>query len=176
MTHNTFPLFQVLVHKFHINEWELEKDNILSLVPFDDEKFRTVEINYTDYFDKKEKTYENKFLSLAKPYLDEFLQTSEYKFDKVDEIWCQRYKSSNYHPPHDHGAFGYSCVFYAKLDDKVHPSTIFLSPFQGVDGNHTVESIMVTEGDLVIFPSNLMHMAPPHLSDKDRIIISFNLL
>ena len=33
----------------------------------------------------------------------------------------------------------------------------------------------VEEGDLVIFPSNLFHMAPPHYSDKYRTIISFNL-
>ena len=33
----------------------------------------------------------------------------------------------------------------------------------------------VVEGDLVIFPSNLFHMAPPHSSDKHRTIISFNL-
>ena len=33
----------------------------------------------------------------------------------------------------------------------------------------------VVEGDLVIFPSNLYHMAPPHYSDKYRTIISFNL-
>ena len=31
------------------------------------------------------------------------------------------------------------------------------------------------EGDLVIFPANLFHMAPPHYSDKLRTIISFNL-
>ena len=33
----------------------------------------------------------------------------------------------------------------------------------------------VEEGDLVIFPANLFHMAPPHYSDKYRTIISFNL-
>ena len=176
MKHNTFPLFQILLHKIHIKEWESKKDHLLSLIPFNDEKYRTAEINYTDYFDKNEKSYENEFLSLIRPYLDEFLKTSDYKFTRVDEIWCQRYKSNDYHPPHDHGAFGYSCVFYAKLDEDEHPSTISLSPFQSIEGNHDVESIVVAEGDLVIFPCNLMHMAPSHRSDKDRIIISFNLL
>ena len=175
---DTFPIFQILAHKIYIKEWESEKENILSLVPFDSSAPRTVEddIEYTDFFEKKEKEYEHAFLSLVKPYLDSFLEESEYKFSRVTEMWCQKYLSGDYHAPHDHGPQGYACVFYAKLDDKVHPGTMFFSPFQGVDGGHSVQSFAVTEGDLVIFPCSLMHMAPPHHSEKDRIIIAFNLL
>tara|TARA_E500000331_G_C17225268_1_gene700001 strand:+ start:48 stop:593 length:546 start_codon:yes stop_codon:yes gene_type:complete len=181
MSHNTYLLFQVLIHKICIKEWELEKDNILSLIPFDDEKFKTKEINYTDftsvYSDEMEKMYQVKFSSLVKPYIEEFGKTSDYKFTSMSKVWCQRYNKNDYHAPHDHGANGYSAVFYAQIDSEVHPSTKFFSPFMGLDGGHERDqSIMVDEGDLVIFPSNILHMAPPHYSDKERIIMSFNLV
>ena len=172
---DTVPLFQVLLHKITIPEWELEKDNILSLIPFGDEKYRTAKFYYTYYFDKNEKLYANVFLDLIRPYLDEFLKTSEYKFTKVDEIWCQRYKKHNFHTPHDHGPRGYACVFYAEMDPEVHGSTEFLSPSPNVDGGKGVKSIRVMEGDLVLFPCNLFHQSPPHLSEKNRTIIAFNL-
>ena len=91
-------------------------------------------------------------------------------------LWCQRYKSRDYHVPHDHGTVGYSCVFYARINPKVHKSTLFFSPFAAESGSRDTSSIAVEEGDLVIFPSGLLHMAPPHDSDQDRIIISLNLL
>jgi len=120
--------------------------------------------------------YEPVFLSMISPYLKQFLKRADYKFTEVSRVWTQRYSKGDYHAPHDHGPEGFACVFYAQLDPKVHLSTEFIQPWIPHTGNRDMESPdNVVEGDLVIFPSNLMHMAPPHMSDKYRTIISFNL-
>ena len=36
--------------------------------------------------------------------------------------------------------------------------------------------LQVEEGDLIIFPAHVLHMAPPHYDDKMRVIFSFNLI
>ena len=34
----------------------------------------------------------------------------------------------------------------------------------------------VKEGDIVFFPSQLLHYANPNTSDKERVILSFNMM
>jgi len=120
--------------------------------------------------------YEPVFLSMISPYLKQFLKRADYKFTEVSRVWTQRYSKGDYHPPHDHGPEGFACVFYAQLDPKEHLPTEFMQPWIPHAGDRDMSSPDdVVEGDLVIFPSNLMHMAPPHMSDKYRTIISFNL-
>jgi len=120
--------------------------------------------------------YEPVFLSMISPYLKQFLKRADYKFTEVSRVWTQRYSKGDYHAPHDHGPEGFACVFYAQLDPEIHLPTEFIQPWIPHTGNRDMESPdNVVEGDLVIFPSNLMHMAPPHMSDKYRTIISFNL-
>ena len=176
MNYNTISLFKIEIHKFSIKEWKSKKDDILSLVPFDNEECTGL-INYTDFHAIDEKPYQKEFFSLLEPYLSEFRKNCAYQFKEMPAMWCQRYYTNEYHPPHDHGAIGYSAVFYASLDNKVHDSTLFYSPLQGLNGmREDPRSITVSEGDLIIFPANLLHMAPAHQSEKERTIISFNLL
>ena len=61
------------------------------------------------------------------------------------------------------------------MNPEVHPSTHFFSPFGNHLGFKENRLLRVDEGDLVIFPASLTHMAPPHYSDEERIIISFNI-
>ena len=120
--------------------------------------------------------YEPIFLSMISPYLREFLKISDFKFSEIGRVWIQRYSKGDYHAPHDHGPEGYACVFYAELDPEEHSATEFMQPWVPHTGSRDMESPDdVVEGDLVIFPINLFHMAPPHSSDKYRTIISFNL-
>ena len=120
--------------------------------------------------------YEPIFLSMISPYLREFLKISDYKFSEVGRVWTQRYSKGDYHAPHDHGPEGFACVFYAELDPEEHDVTEFMQPWIPHTGSREMGCPDdVEEGDLVIFPINLFHMAPPHNSDKYRTIISFNL-
>jgi hypothetical protein len=147
------------------------------MIPFEDPKYTTADPNifYTDFFSGHKKEYQDSFLSIVKPYLDEFHEICSYKFTAINEFWCQKYKAGDTHIPHTHGALGYACVFYAKLSEE-HEGTFFYSPFINESGVNESGGVLVKEGDLLIFPSNLLHMARPHASNEDRIIIAFNLI
>ena len=166
-------LFTVSVFHFSVKEWAKERDHILGMIP--ETNNAEDHIKYTDYFEFKIPEYQNAVVDLIEPYLTKFYEIANYKFNGIKNMWCQKYDARDYHCPHDHGSLGYSCVLYAKMNQE-HPSTLFFSPFNDETGTHQCSSLPCKEGDIIIFPSNLMHMAPPHDSEEERIIISFNLV
>tara|TARA_X000001036_G_scaffold308166_1_gene286851 strand:- start:287 stop:814 length:528 start_codon:yes stop_codon:yes gene_type:complete len=173
---NTFPLFSVNAYRVNIKDWSKKhRDRILDLVP-DVQKQTNIgsRIHYTDYHNSTLPPYHSELMKVLTPYLEDFLK--ENGINHIATLWCQKYKSGDYHPPHDHGSVGFSAVLYAKLDSDVHPSTQFFPPFPSENGTKVSKSFQVEEGDLIIFPAHVLHMAPPHYDDKMRVIFSFNLI
>ena len=169
----SLDLYKVVIHKINISNWQQHKNRILSLVPFSSEKFNTnEELSYSDYFEK-DRHYGDELLDVIKPHLADFEKM--YKICDFGVPWCQGYLHSDWHSPHNHGSQGYSCIFYANYDSEVHQPTEYTAPFPDIFGNIGGARPEVEEGDLVIFPSFLVHTAPPSGSDKERIIFSFNL-
>ena len=182
----TFPLFSINVHKIKIKDWsEKHRDRILALVSEDEDVYDrgsnelnpeiSFKVLYTDYFKNFGKCppYTNELFNLLDPHLEEFYKQNE--ISRVTSLWCQKYQRSDYHEPHDHGSIGYSAVLYAKLNPKVHPGTKFFSPFPNEKGCKESIYADVEEGDLLIFPAHILHMAPPHYdTDELRVIFSFN--
>ena len=59
----------------------------------------------------------------------------------------------------------------------IHEATKFYSPFNDPATGDLMEyQPFVKEGDLVIFPSYLLHEGPVNKSDKERVIVSFNIM
>ena len=181
MNLNKTSIFTVDVFRAHVDGWKSMKKEILSLVDFDNKDARREKnLTYTDfnlYATGKtvlDSPYKRHFIDLIHPILSEFRNTV-FKYEKIEGPWCQRYVAGDWHSAHDHGPRGYSAVFYAKINPDVHEATMFTSPFP-IEGTMGSVSPNVSEGDLIIFPSSLLHTAPPHKSDEDRIVFSFNLL
>ena len=65
---------------------------------------------------------------------------------------------------------------YVDYDPSVHKSTKFYNPFpNAILGGYLEDShIDVKEGDLLVFPSNVLHESVSNDSDIPRTIISFN--
>ena len=179
-------LFSTNVWIFHVKEWKDVKDEILSLIP---DINKTPSNNpadltkdlvfYTDYFDfdtPELSEYRNKFLDLVSPYIREFAKnTPKKKIKDIKNIWCQKYGAGDYHPPHDHGPTGYSAVFFASVVDEKKDGTHFFSNHWDEYGERTELKAPAAEGNLIFFPSYLMHSSTVHHSDEKRIIISMNL-
>tara|TARA_B100001029_G_scaffold18877_1_gene12560 strand:- start:86 stop:634 length:549 start_codon:yes stop_codon:yes gene_type:complete len=179
----TFPIFSINAHRIKIEDWsEKHRDRILDLVPEQDEEMLNGgmsdnKIHYTDYFSslKKVPPYTKELFEVLDPYLEDFFEKNE--ISRITSVWCQKYKSSDYHAPHDHGSIGYSAVLYAKLDATIHPGTQFFSPFPTEKGCKETLYAKAEEGDLLIFPAHILHMAPPHYDSNElRVIFSFNFL
>lgn len=166
-------LFTISATKYHIRQWAEHRDRILDMIPKQNDA--DDHIKFTDYLESNNDEYKEDVIFLLQPYLNDFHQRCHYKFRGIANIWCQRYDARDHFIPHDHGPVGYSAVLYAKLTDE-HKSTIFFSPFNDETGSHPCYSVPAREGDVVLFPANLMHAALPHDSKDERVIISFNLV
>eukprot|EP01038_Epipyxis_sp_PR26KG_P007932 gene7932-10765_t len=117
------------------------------------------------------------FSATIRSYLMEtfLLEKSEHliKLENIF-IWCSVHANGSYHQAHHHASSVLSGVFYITSPPKS-GSIVFEDP----RGSHppfgkTLE-IQPKPGDLVLFPSWLIHRVSPTLTNEPRISISFNL-
>ena len=88
----------------------------------------------------------------------------QYQSIVIDQLWYQQYLQSDFHQFHIHNA-QYSAIYYLELKDNTYTQII---------NNNTIEDIEVTEGDVVVMPSTVVHRCPVVESEYRRTIISFN--
>ena len=164
--------FSIYIVKDTIRNWYRYKKELLSLVK---DIPLVAEGYYSDYFIKEKKIYSDRFFEILSPTLKKFGETVDRPFN-IPEVWAQRYiKGGASHQCHNHGALGFSAVFYASLG-KTDRGTRFICPFNdSVDGSNIDYVPKVKEGDIIFFPSFLMHQSTPSIDDTERIIFSFNL-
>lgn len=169
--------------------------NILSVIPYyqysvlnwpDKKKKLLSEINSSLFYrnnsdefytDKGNSQYLQNFLNI----FDSELQSlgHDLKANKLEilDVWCVKYKMYDFHVPHTHGNCDLSGILYFDFIEDLHSPTYYV-----IDSMHhlckntlinTTEN--VKEGDMLIFPSNLLHFTKPNFSTADRIIISFDI-
>ena len=100
-------------------------------------------------------------------YLDEWAKGYHCKGWNVNQIWFQQYHNTGRHGWHIHG-HNYTGVYYLDLPEGT-PNT------QIANEDGTVITVDVKEGDVLIFPSYVIHRAPVNESDRVKTIISWNM-
>ena len=171
--------FPTPICKYSLESWSRHKDRILTLI--NDLPFYEEEGLYTDYYtncklydEKKRPSYYHDVVEVLQPVLDEF----SHMYPKeviIKEMWAQRYTTKNYHAPHNHGPLGYSAVFYAQFANDHEVYHFYSSHLDYITGEHLEFTPKVSEGDIVFFPSAILHQCKAVQSDTDRIIFSFNI-
>jgi len=178
---NIHSMFSVPIVHYPIANWAENKAKILAALPPEDDEHKAPEDNglYTDFFynshtDNKElPDYFHTVLGVIKPYLADFSEERRVEF--ID-MWYQKYYKNVQHQVHTHGHSGWSSVIYVEFDPFLHEPTQFYSPFKNPwNGNLETFQPPVKEGDMVLFPSTVMHEAPVNRSDTRRTIISYNI-
>ena len=173
------PMFAVPIVYYPIENWSENKKKILDALPPEDDS--QLEPNgtglYTDFFIngkvKELPSYFDTVLDVIKPYLKDFMDGNPVDFV---EMWYQKYYNMVEHKTHCHGFTGWSSIIYLEFDPKVHQSTRFFSPFrQPWDCDVEVFQPKVKEGDMILFPSSVLHEAPVNRTDIRRTIISYNI-
>lgn len=87
---------------------------------------------------------------------------------RLNEIWFQQYGSFSQHGWHTHGS-NFTNVYYLELP-KDSPKTQLIEPY-----TKNKFYLEVEEGDLVTFPSFILHRTGPNVSQDPKSIISFNI-
>jgi len=91
---------------------------------------------------------------------------------EILSCWFQQYEESEYHTWHNHGRCSYSAVYFLELAD-ANMATEFITPYSA-PGHSLVEQFIVREGDIVIFPSGLVHRSTKNSGCK-KTSIAMNL-
>ena len=160
--------------KFH----DAIKGNLMHLIngAYND----TVSLKSEYYGDKihrldwsKNLDYSREWVKYIKPRLEEHFTICandlNYKECEVRGMWYQQYLTNNVHGWHTHGE-NYTGVYYLELP-KDAPKTELIDQYD----IHKKITINAKEGDIVIFPSFIIHRAPKITNDTRKTIISFNL-
>ena len=107
-----------------------------------------------------------------KPLLDNLLtdiaQSCGYMESQVNELWFQQYYTNDKHGWHTHGS-NFTGVYYLELPNDS-PRTQLTNPFTQSD----IFVPDIKEGDILIFPSYVIHRAPKVIDNLRKTIISFN--
>jgi hypothetical protein len=92
-----------------------------------------------------------------------------YEFFRLKEIWFQQYEQNSHHGWHVHGS-NWTNVYFLELPEDS-PKTQFINPYDQT----TVAEFDIKEGDILTFPSFVIHRAPPNLGTSRKTIISWNM-
>jgi len=170
-------IFTIKFARIKVSDWERKKNEILKnageLIYEKHPKGEFLETNFSEYKDEPDRM---NVRELLEDELSDFMLTSGARV-LVNGSWLERSTKGMSHSVHNHGALGYSAACYVCYDSEVHTPTQFIAPFNNsITGMITqYEPDDIVEGDLILFPSYLHHYTKPNLSDKERIVLSFNL-
>ena len=192
------PLFPIPVYKTKIPE---KFSRITSF--FNNQKFKsglpqedqwgTYSIN-TYILDEPEcKDLKNYILENLLIFSKNYLDISSKTF-KITQSWISLKRPNQYHKPHSHSNSIISGVFYYGKHIPKTPSIEFHSPFEprNCPGNNLLSTtfnnnsynqynvpivpINTTPGDLILFPSWLLHSVPPNNTEFNRYSLAFNVV
>jgi hypothetical protein len=82
-------------------------------------------------------------------------------------VWFQQYAKNDFHDWHVHSNALYSAVYFLDVDDNT-PTTTFRVKDDIIE--HEVK-----EGEIIVFPSSILHCSKPNKSEKLKTVIAFNL-
>jgi hypothetical protein len=169
--------FNKFFYIFDVKEHEYFKEKILGRINFFQHQNKNLGveeyisfISNTDWQYNSINWYEN-FLSINdKKRYQEFIKKTFRKNVIISNTWFNQYypNSGSDHPFHDHGNYGLSNVYIIEMLDKS-MRTVLKSPKTGKEIIPTVK-----EGQILIFPSHILHKSPRNFTNKRKTIISFN--
>tara|TARA_A200000159_G_scaffold33660_1_gene30279 strand:+ start:7709 stop:8428 length:720 start_codon:yes stop_codon:yes gene_type:complete len=193
------PMFQIPIAHIKVKDWENKKKQLLSLYNNTKENQSMGDDPFdvsTDYHYREGGQYNDSINSI----LDEelailetmFLQTDQFNdeyakvispecenalYFSIQNSWFEKAKKYEAHYPHHHGLIGYSCVLYIHYDQKEHTPTTFMNPFiaNAIGGQSDWHFDEAKEGSLLCWPSSVIHFTHPNSSNKERLILSFNM-
>ena len=153
----------------HIKESKIIKNKLLNYM--EDMPLNTYEeVSKTDWglSSDYKRPYIKYFINILKPYMEKIVKKLNTKNWLMHNMWFQQYNKNSHHTWHTHPSVQFSSVYYLEL-----PDTNVSTEFKDIVNNN-IFKVDVKEGDLLVFPSSLLHRSPKNKSNKRKSVISFN--
>ena len=143
---------------------------------------------HSDDFDLKNENLKN-FISEISKNLGTTINDMSWDLDsqlvKITSMWAIINHKDAFNEKHHHGSSALSAAYYVKAEKNAgdivffdpRQANVFHHPFSKEVNNINaqVQSVNPKPGALILFPSYLEHKVNPNESDKERIVISFNV-
>ena len=131
---------------------------------------RLDDISNTDWKDSynPNRPYVKKFAKLISPYLSKIGRVLKTKKFTIGNMWYQQYGKGSKHQWHHHVSSNWSAVYYLEQPKNLGTEHYDITESRTFD-------IKLNEGDLFLFPANMLHRSPPNMTNKIKTIISFNI-
>jgi hypothetical protein len=110
------------------------------------------------------------FDNLLTPYFKEVAEILSSSGFEISNYWFQQYEKGSNHDWHIHPRTNYTGVYYIEYPDTTAKTEIY--NFLTKD---KLKLEHIEEGDVLIFPSNLVHRAPKITDNQRKTIVSFNM-
>ena len=155
------------VHIFKVEQHDQYKPLLLKSIQqmIDDNNIQLNEKGY--YYDynilEAVRPYENLMDILLYPHLCELGELYGLQFKRKNIYWFQQYLQSSDFGWHQHGGH-WSCVYYLELPE-MSEATEFLN----------YGHLNIKEGDVIFFPTFLVHRSPMIKSNQRKTIIATNV-
>jgi len=100
---------------------------------------------------------------------------------KVGNMWANVNDPMAWNKPHLHNGCWYSGVFYIKADgdegdfSAIETDVKVVNDYPSSQRTRNNYNFPPTPGELIVFPSAMMHMVEPNITKKDRYSVSFNV-
>ena len=156
---------------YQVEDFSLHQKNLIDLInEIPQNKFDS--ISHTDW-NLPENTKRDYVEYFKKFILDDFIEHSGSVFkgySKIDisKFWFQVYKKNDFHEEHTHGRAHFTNVFYIQLPEQNLKTKIKMP-------NDSLVDFEAKEGQIITFPAFCRHSSPINTSDRDKVVISFNL-
>ena len=139
-------------------------------------------------FDLKNSNVVN-FINLISPNINQVINDMDWNVKnqtvRITGMWAIINLGGASNSRHHHGNNDISAAYYVRAPKDCgeivfydpRPAPVFSHPISTASNslNAMVNSIKPVEGGLVLFPSYLDHSVNPNLSNKERVVISFNI-
>lgn len=168
-----YVTFPIVIEKFKYHD--LLKEKLLKAIN-EQKEFKPLIVNRqniercdweTSRWDEERKWYKILREGLHE-HLREWCKYVKYENFKIHEMWFQQYITGGKHAWHTHGD-NFTNVYYLELPDDG-SRTEWIGPI-----TRKTHMFDVSEGDIITFPSWLIHRSPEHLSNNVKTIISWNM-
>ena len=167
------PMFAVPIFHLYAEDWDRKKVALQEIARTQSFKKDPGEYVPSDFRAPKAEW------SAIEPLIADELRKfkDQVKIDlQIDAYQFERAGKGDQHLLHNHGATGFSAVMYIEYDEEEHTPTQFVSPFDNVIGWVDIYSPRdIRSGSVIFFPSFVHHYTLPCDSDKERLILSWNM-
>ena len=125
-----------------------------------------------------------KYTNFLQPNIEEFAKIIGKDFNyHINDIWLNTYDVGSYQEIHDHVPADISCVFFPNTGEKF--SEFYFRDRSSADVSYKLKQILnlydlwtpsISSGDIIFFPSNMLHGVSCHLSSTLRKTLSCDII